>query len=146
MSEAPQCLEFTVLAVNLSLQYPWVYGYLCAPRTSSDRDNDLRSHRETPGTSAKLKANLCPRSTGGSTHCGHGLMTTSILFEVMQQDGAPELLTVPTPPALCEVPHQPWPLRVGCSSGCDKASCATPQPQVPLHSTAQAPSLCTPQP
>lgn len=80
---------------------------LCAH--SSDRDNCLRNHRENPGTWAKLRANLCQRTTGPSTHCGHGLIITLFLFEVMQQDGASELFLELTPPALREVPHWSWP-------------------------------------
>lgn len=37
----------------------------------------------------------------------------SILSEVMQQDGASELFTVWTPPALHEFPHLSWPLTAG---------------------------------
>lgn len=107
-----------------------MYGYLRAPHAFSDRDNHLRNHRENPGTSAKPRAKLCPRTTGGSIHCGHSLIITWILLEVMQQDGASELFTVRTPPALPDVPHRSWLLTPG------KPAAAGPHHTFKCHFTA----------
>lgn len=103
----------------------------------------IRNHRENPGTSAKLKKEVClPKEYWREYPLWAWPDDHFNSFWKMQQHGASELFTVLTPPALCS----PTPVLApdsleaavavsGCSSGCETFSCATSP--LRCHFTAQ---------